>query len=248
MTDLRALGVELWQQMVFAGKYHVAVHEAGHVVAALYMEQPIRYATLRPASGRLAGHVVYRQRRANQQTWERAMVAGAAGMIAEDLFCDQDPNYRPQVVRAGRSDLHQIRHMARYIVGCTELSDLVDDERPFLPTPRPGMGVADLAAEAWVRAVRLVFAQWRAVAAVAGALADAKRAISARDLAAIAESGEPPWWIAPSSMTRWRRLPRWERDPRPADLEFWPAKHSRLIWEPAGVCRSTPRKEQVRHA
>lgn len=204
-----------------------AVHEAGHVVAALTLGVPVRYVTMRPRGRDATAQVMYGAAPATADSWEHHMVILAAGLVAEDLWRGRTPEGRAAVADTGRGDLRNMRDAARYIHACTLLGvNNTPRVSPRLPHHRPGATVETLAAEAWQRAVRLIYRRWRTVAAVTAAVHGAPRAVHGARLATAARRGQPAPFVCRAGWLRWPARPRDD------DLLFWPAVYTRLAWRP----------------
>lgn len=182
---------------------NIAHHEAGHAVVSIALDWSIRYVTLRPQGGILAG-----------ATWARPprkvnlLDVGAvalAGMAAECLLVDD----RRLVVSGARGDLRLARNAARQVVHLCRQTD----------APQ-GVDATwsewDLGARMWHRARDLVAEHQKGIERVAEELCCSRRAVPGawiRDAVANSpRSAEPPepdeWWPPRYSRLRWVDAPR----------------------------------------
>lgn len=188
-------------------RYVVAVHEAGHAVAATVTGWRFRYVTLAPRSD-AAGHVVPRGVPGSKPQWEPDLIVTAAGMLAEHLLAGEDPS----MVAADNGGLGNDLRLFRD--GCRWAYQRARDERWTLsPAIDPAWSVRDIAEHAWRESAALVVRYRAAVYAVANALYVHSTLRDAQVRAFVAS--EP-------------------LHDRPRSVEFWPAQYSRLVWRPAG--------------
>lgn len=194
-----------------------AVHEAAHVVVAMVLDVPVRYASMRPSDVDAVAHVQYGRFKETASTAERCMVVAAAGLAAEDLY---HRGYGRGYHSGGREDLvDAARDDLRAVATCAANIDSAFDH--YIGTMRPSAVLGDAAATtewAWREAVALVHRHWLPVAAVAGVLHCAPRAVYANQLRQAMDEGEPAWFV---------RQPRrgWQATPRRRDLTFWPGRY-----------------------
>jgi len=206
----------------------VAYHEAGHAVAAIVTGFPIRYATLAPRSARAAGLVMHMPnswRLTYSGRWEPELIVAASGLAAETLIVirPDDPAERREAVRHSSVDITGMRALCRYAWHRTQ-----GDYQgvPLQPALDPAWTVAEIAAHVWRRAMALLWEHLDAVHEVAEELVRSPRALTQTQIARFVAAAEAPLGVAP-------RTPRLLERLHGADLDFWPARYSRLAWRPS---------------
>jgi hypothetical protein len=192
-----------------------AVHEAGHAVAALTLDVPVRYVSMRPNNPDAAAHVMHGRLDDTASMCERCMVVAAAGLVAEDLYHGHDGEERDNLVDAAYNDLRALAAGAVNIDSA--YGHHAGTRRPATAHANP-MATAEWA---WREAVELVYRHWRAVAAVAGVLHCARRAVTGNQLHRAIAEGEPAWFVG-------RPRHGWQVTPRRRDLTFWPSRYTDL--------------------
>jgi hypothetical protein len=150
------------------------------------------------------------------------LVVGAAGMVAEDLHLWQSfgGQFRAHIVDGGRDDLRIMRAGARYAWHRAQDGDAL------VPVVDRDWTVLHIAEVAWSQAVRRIAGNWAAVQAVTDALHRSRRALTATDIRRIVGDTPPARWSAETSSGLGLWPDQW--------LGFWPRRHSRLVWRPAG--------------
>jgi hypothetical protein len=222
-------------------------HEAGHAVAAVVSGWPLTGASLVP-DARSAGRVHLggdRYRWARTPDWVPLSIISAAGMAASATARTEwldgpvpatvRNQWRSRITREGGHgshpgyDMPTLRWYARGVWhSATGEDDWMFGDKPadlgpdfdptWLATPD---GVFEVGAYAWRRAVDLVTASWGIVTAVAELLWQHRaRHVSADEIRATVVGA-----------------PTVTFDPKMVGTDFWPARHSRLVWRPHGSCR-----------
>jgi hypothetical protein len=211
-------------------RYRAACHEAGHGVAAIVMDWPFRYATLRPRRADAVGQVLWAPnawRVTRSGRWEPELMVYAAGPATEDLAVGGDPERRRDIARRNahtvRADLLMLRVGCRHVWHHVHNPEHYPGDAELRPSVDPAWTVADIAGHAWRRAVELVWERWPAILEAADALQASSRALTQADLRRI---------VASTPVTTPQEDEEWGEALTDADLEFWPGRYSRLAWRP----------------
>jgi len=155
-------------------KISVAVHEAGHAVAAIRLGVAVRYATIAPRDG--GGAVVLRPLRTGFPA-QAAIAISCAGLVAQDVA---GVDGRWVIVDGAEADVTSIRQYARsWHAACDDAT------------------VLGLIAMSWAMAFDLVVANYGAVLAVADRLMSSRSALSGPEIREIVDDAPA---VAPTSV------------------------------------------------